>query len=140
MAREEEPRIGDTLFLVRVRGRLDRLTLKRRDLFLQHLGTAVAEFCKQIGAAGLEWPAVKIRLGDDGWQTAVVFTKHMYETREADGDEFSAIPWRLITISMCPVRRATDASADQLAWLDQLIEEAQRHCVLLKEMKKTASA
>lgn len=138
MAREAEPRIGDTLFLVRVRGRLDRLTLKRRDLFLQHLGNAVADFCKQIGAVGLEWPAVKERLGDDGWQTAVVFTKHMYETREAEGDDFSAIPWRLITISMCPLRRATDASEDQMTWLNQLIEEAQRHCVLLAEMKKTA--
>jgi len=136
MARDAEPRIGDTLFLVRVRGRVDRLSLKRRDVFLQHLGNAVAEFCKQIGAAGLEWPAVKIRLGDDGWQTAVVFTKHMYETREEDGDDFSAMPWRLITISMCPVRRATDASQDQMTWLDQLIEEAQRHCALLKETQK----
>jgi len=133
MAREAEPRIGDTLFLVRVRGRLERLTLKRRDSFLQHLGTAVADFCKQIGATGLDWQGVKERLGDDGWQTAVVFTKHMYEVREAEGDEFSAIPWRLITISMCPVRRATDASEDQMKWLDQLIEEAQRHCVLLKK-------
>jgi len=138
MAREQEPRIGDTLFLVRVRGRLDRLSLKRRDSFLEHLGTAVADFCEQIGAVGLDWGAVKKRLGDDGWQTAVVFTKHMYEVREAEGDEFAAIPWRLITISMCPVRRATDASADQMKWLDQLIEEAQRHCTLLKEMKKTA--
>ncbi len=138
MARKQEPRIGDTLFLVRVRGRLGRLSLKRRDSFLEHLGTAVAEFCKQIGAVGLEWKAVKDRLGDDGWQTAVVFTKHMYEVREAEGDEFAAIPWRLITISMCPVRRATDASADQMKWLDQVIEEAQRHCALLREMKKTA--
>lgn len=138
MAREQEPRIGDTLFLVRVRGRLDRLSLKRRDAFLQHLGTAVADFCKQIGAVGLDWSAVKERLGDDGWQTAVLFTKHTYEVREADGDEFAAIPWRLITISMCPVRRATDASEDQMRWLDQLIEESQRHCALLKEMKKSA--
>lgn len=138
MARDAEPRIGDTLFLVRVRGRLDRLSLKRRDAFLEHLGAAVADFCKQIGATGLDWRAVKQRLGDDGWQTAVVFTKHMYEIREADGNDFSAMPWRLITISMCPVRRATDASEDQMKWLDQLIEEAQRHCALLKEMKKTA--
>ncbi len=137
MMRDVEPRIGDTLFLVRIRSRLDRLSLKRRESFLRHLGLAVGDFCKQIGAVGLDWRAVKARLGYDGWQTAVVFTKHMYEIREAEGNEFSAIPWRLITISMCPVRRATDASEDQMKWLDQLIEEAQRHCVLLAEMKKT---
>jgi hypothetical protein len=96
---------------------------------------AAISFCS---ISGLRSPNFASRLGQQG--SNGLFTKHMYETREADGDEFSAIPWRLITISMCPVRRATDASADQLAWLDQLIEEAQRHCVLLKEMKKTASA
>ena len=32
-----------------------------------------------------------------------------------------------MTIALSPARRATDASETQLKWVDQLIEEAQRH-------------
>ncbi len=56
----------------------------------------------------------------------MVFTNYMCQRLEAD--EAKSMPWRLMTVALSPVRRATDASEDQLKWLDRLIEEAQRHC------------
>ena len=46
----------------------------------------------------------------------------------------------MMTIALAPARRATDASEDQRAWIDRLIEEAQRHCARLKRNKKAGGA
>ena len=59
----------------------------------------------------------------------------MCQTLEAD--EFKSTPWRLMTIALSPVRRATDASEDQLKWLDRLVEEAQRHCAREERIHKS---
>jgi hypothetical protein len=127
MARASEPRVGDGVFAARFKAKLDRLGLKARDAFLVHLGSTVGQFSKQIGADTLSWQALKEKLGEEGWQTAVLFTTHMCEALEKGEDESKAIPWRLMTIGLSPARRATDASETQLKWVDQLIEEAQRH-------------
>ena len=128
--------VGDSKFLVQTKIRLGRANLKLRDRFLEHLGQSVGEFCQQIGADGVDWVTLKERLGEEGWKTSIVFTKHMHEAYQAQDNGFAAIPWKLITIALSPVRRATDASEDQLQWLDRLIEEAQRHCALLEKMQK----
>lgn len=136
MADDVDQRIGDTGYLVRTKGMVDRANLKRRELFLENLGRTVDQFSAQIGADELSWPDLKERLGEKGWRTSILFTGHMAETLEDKGDEFAAIPWKLITISLCPANRATDASPDQMKWLDNLIEEAQRHCARIERSRK----
>lgn len=138
MAGDIEPRVGDGAFVARIQGMLNRAGIKRREAFLQSLGMAAQNFCAQIGADGLPWQALKERLGEEGWQTAVVFTSYMCETLEKDADQSKAIPWRLMTVALSPVRRATDASEDQLKWLDRLVEEAQRHCAREEKIQKGA--
>jgi len=138
MRGEIDQRVGDTGYLVRTKSMVDRATLKRRELFLEKLGKTVDNFCAQIGAAGLPWPDVKERLGEEGWRTSIVFTGHMAEALEATGKESSAVPWKLITISLCPAQRATDASPDQMKWLDNLIEDAQRHCDRVARTRKAS--
>jgi hypothetical protein len=140
MGREFEPRAGDGVYAARYKAKLDRMGLKARDAFLEHLGTTVGTFASQIGAGGLSWIELKEKLGEEGWQAAVVFTTHMYQTLERDADEQKGAPWRLMTIALAPVRRATDASEDQRAWIDRLIEEAQRHCARLKRNAKAGGA
>lgn len=136
MTQAVEQRVGDSGYLVRTRSTMDRASLKRRDLFLQNLGRTVGDFCSQIGVPDMPWAELKLRLGEEGWQTSVIYTAHMHEHLEAAGDEFAAAPWKLMTISLCPSRRGTDASPDQLAWLDQLIEEAQRHCARIARTRQ----
>ena len=138
MAQRVEPRVGDGRFLLKIRNAVNRTTLKRRDFILEQIGQCVATFTAQIGAEGLSWTETKKRLGEEGWQTSVLFTKHIYMSMEARGEKTSAMPWRLITISLCPAQRATDASYDQLKWLDDLIAEAQRHCARLERLKKAS--
>jgi hypothetical protein len=138
MVLEIEPRVGDGAYVARVTGMLSRAAIKRRDAFLQNLGAAAQNFCAQIGADGLSWQDLKQRLGEEGWQRAVVFTNYMCQRLEAD--EFKSTPWRLMTIALSPVRRATDASEDQLKWLDRLIEEAQRHCARTERAHKGSDA
>lgn len=140
MAREVEPRVGDGVFAARFKAKLDRLGLAARDAFLVRLGTAVGQFSKQIGAEALSWQELKAKLGEEGWQTAVVFTAHMHQALEKDADEAKAVPWRLMTIALSPARRATDASETQLKWVDQLIEEAQRHVARLARIKSDSRA
>jgi hypothetical protein len=136
MGREIEPRAGDGVYAARYKAKLERMGLKARDAFLKHLGTTVTQFTSQVGAAGLSWIELKDKLGEEGWQAALVFTTHMYQTLENDADEQKGAPWRLMTIALAPARRATDASEDQRAWIDRLIEEAQRHCARLKRNAK----
>jgi hypothetical protein len=138
MVLEMEPRVGDGAYVARIMGMLSRTGIKRREAFLQNLGMAAQNFCAQIGADGLSWPGLKERLGEEGWQRAVVFTNYMCQTLEAD--EFKATPWRLMTIALSPVRRATDASEDQLKWLDRLVEEAQRHCAREERTQEAPAA
>ena len=140
MAREVEPRVGDGVFAARFKAKLDRMGLKARDAFLAHLGTTVGQFSKQIGAEALSWQELKTKLGEEGWQTSVVFTTHMYQTLEKDADESKAVPWRLMTIGLSPARRATDASETQLKWVDQIIEEAQRYVGRLARKKSDSRA
>ena len=135
MALDIEPRVGDGAYVARLMGSLSRAGIKRREAFLLNLGTAAQNFCAQIGADSLPWQALKDRLGEEGWQRAVVFTNYMCQTLEAD--EFKSTPWRLMTIALSPVRRATDASEDQLKWLDRLVEEAQRHCAREERVHKS---
>ena len=94
MARALEPRVGDGVYAARYKAKLDRMGLKARDAFLEHLGTTVATFATQIGAGGLSWIELKEKLGEEGWQAAVVFTTHMYQTLESDADEQKGVPWR----------------------------------------------
>lgn len=136
MAHDVDQRIGDTGYLVRMKGMIDRANIKRRELFLENLGRTIAEFCAQIGADDFSWPDVKERLGEEGWRTSVLFTGHMATTLEEKGEDFASIPWKLITISLCPANRATDASPTQMTWLDNLIEEAQRHCARVERSRK----
>lgn len=138
MADDVEQRVGDTGYLVRTKGMVDRAGLRKRELFLENLGRTVEEFCAQIGADDLEWPAMKERLGEKGWRSAVLFTTHMFDAHMEAGKEFESIPWKLITISLCPAQRATDASPDQMKWLDNLIEEARRHCARLERSRKAS--
>jgi len=140
MVRGFEPRVGDGVYAARQKAKLERMGLKARDAFLEHLGMTVAQFTSQIGAAGLSWLALKEKLGEEGWQTAIVFTTHMYETLESDADDLKGAPWRLMTIALAPARRATDASQDQRNWIDHLIEEAQRHCARIQRSKKAGAA
>lgn len=140
MARAEEPRTGDGVFVARFKAKLDRLGLAAKDAFLLYLGTTVGQFTKQIGADTLSWQELKEKLGEDGWQTAVVFTTHMARTLEKDADEAKAVPWRLMTVCLSPARRATDASETQINWVDNLIEEAQRHCARLERIKSDGRA
>ncbi len=121
-----ELRVGDGAYVARVMGMLNRAGIKRREAFLMNLGLAAQNFSAQIGAEHFPWADLKERLGEEGWQRAVVFTNYMCQRLEAD--EAKSMPWRLMTVALSPVRRATDASEDQLKWLDRLIEEAQRHC------------
>jgi hypothetical protein len=129
-----EPRVGDGAYVARVMGMLSRAGIKRRDAFLHSLGMAAQNFCAQIGADGLSWQALKERLGEEGWQRAVVFTNYM--SKQLEADELKSTPWRLMTIALSPVRRATDASEDQIKWLDRLVEEAQRHCARVERIQK----
>lgn len=140
MARAFEPRVGDGVYAARYKAKLDRLGLKARDSFLEQLGTTVTQFEAQIGAGSLSWAALKEKLGEEGWQAAVLFTTHMYQALEDDADELKAVPWRLMTIALAPAQRATDASQDQRDWIDRLIEEAQRHCDRLKRTRKAGGA
>jgi len=140
MARAIEPRVGDGVFVARFKAKLDRLGLKARDAFLVHLGTTVGQFSKQIGAEALSWQALKVKLGEEGWQAAVLFTTHMQQALETGSDESKAVPWRLMTIALSPARRATDASEAQLQWIDHLIEEAQRHIAREARAKTARSA
>jgi len=140
MARAEEPRTGDGVFVARFKAKLDRLGLAAKDAFLLYLGTTVGDFSKQIGAGRMSWQEIKAKLGEEGWQTAVVFTSHMAQMFEKDADESKAVPWRLMTIALSPARRATDASETQLNWVDRLIEEAQRHCARLARIKSEGRA
>ena len=126
--------------MARIQGMLNRASLKRRESFLESLGKAVGNFCSQIGAVDLDWQGLKERLGEEGWQRAVVFTTHMYQMIENNGDEAKATPWRLMTIALSPARRATDASEDQLKFLDRLIEEAQRHCAREEKIRQGNAA
>lgn len=134
--RDVDQRVGDTGYLVRINSMVNRPTLKRREQFLENLGRVVADFSSQIGADELTWVDLKERLGEEGWRTSIQFTGRMAEMLEQNGDEFGAIPWKLITISLCPANRATDASPDQMKWLDNLIEEAQRHCDRLERTRR----
>ena len=136
MARDPNQRVGDTGFLVRTKGMLDRAGLKKREVFLENLGRIVSEFRTQIGATSLSWEELKEKLGEEGWRTSILFTGHMAKTLEDNGDEFGATPWKLITVSLCPAQRATDASPDQMKWLDQLIAEAERHCARVGRTRK----
>ena len=112
--------------------------MKRRDLILEQIGRCVASFTAQIGAEGLSWAETKERLGEEGWQTSAIFTQHTYMSMEARGEKTAAMPWRLITISLCLHPGATDASPDQLKWLDKLIEEAQRHCERVQRLEEAS--
>jgi hypothetical protein len=132
--------VGDGAYVARMQGMLNRAGLKRREAFLENLGAAVRNFCVQIGADNLFWQELKTRLGEEGWQNAVVFTAHMHQMLEKQADEFKATPWRLMTIALSPARRATDASEDQLKWLDRLVEEAQRHCAREEKIRKDRQA
>jgi len=140
MGREFEPRAGDGVYAARYKSKLDGMGLKARDAFLAQLGTTVTQFTAQVGAAGLSWLELKEKLGEEGWQAAIVFTTHMYQTLENDADEQKGVPWRLMTIALAPARRATDASDDQRKWIDHLIEEAQRHCARIRRNKKAGGA
>jgi hypothetical protein len=138
MAIDVEQRVGDTGYLVRTKGMVDRAGLRKRELFLENLGRTVEQFCAQIGADGLEWSLMKERLGEEGWRSAVLFTTHMFDTLMEQEKEFESVPWKLITISLCPAQRATDASPDQMKWLDNLIDEARRHCARLDRAQKAS--
>jgi hypothetical protein len=140
MSRAIEPRVGDGAYVARMQGMLNRAGIKRREAFLENLGAAARNFCVQIGADNLFWQELKARLGEEGWQNAVVFTSHMHQALEKQADEFKATPWRLMTIALSPARRATDASEDQLKWLDRLVEEAQRHCAREEKIRKNRQA
>lgn len=135
---DEDQRIGDTGYLVRINSMVNRAGLKRRELFLEGLGRVVADFSRQIGAEELTWKDLKERLGEEGWRTSIQFTGRMAEMLAENGDHAGATPWKLITISLCPANRATDASPDQMQWLDNLIEEAQRHCDRLKRTRQAS--
>lgn len=140
MGREFEPRVGDGVFAARYKAKLDRMGLKARDAFLMQLGTTVDQFASQVGAGGLSWIELKEKLGEEGWQAALVFTTHMYQTLEKDDDDQKGVPWRLMTVALAPARRATDASEDQRAWIDRLIEEAQRHRARVQRSRKAGAA
>jgi hypothetical protein len=140
MARAIEPRVGDGVFAARFKAKLDRLGLSVRDAFLVHLGTTVGQFSKQIEAEAMSWQELKVKLGEEGWQAAVLFTTHMQQALANDDDDTKAIPWRLMTIALSPARRATDASETQLQWIDHLIEEAQRHVAREARGKSARSA
>lgn len=139
MGREFEPRTGDGVYAARYKTKVGGLGLKARDTFLTHLGSSVGQFASQVGASAMTWRELKDKLGEDGWPAAVAFTTHMYQTLETDADESKGVPWRLMTISLAPARRGTDASNDQRDWIDDLIEEAQRHCARLKRTAKAGS-
>jgi hypothetical protein len=138
MANDVEQRVGDTGYLVRTKGMVDRAGLRKRELFLENLGRTVEQFCAQIGTDGLERSLMKERLGEKGWRSAVLFTTHMFDTLMEQDKEFESTPWKLITISLCPAQRATDASPDQMKCLDNLIDEARRHCARLDRSRKAS--